>query len=325
MTDEPPSELIDWLMASAPYVRYRTRLDLLGESKEAAAGDLGAAMDDPKVRSMVEECCAWPWRPLVSHRSAGHPLHKLSFLAELGLDAGDARIRKLAEAVLERAAPDGPLRVTTKPPLHFGGSGREEWTWYLCDAPQLTSCLARFGLGGDRRVQASVKRLLSMARDNGWPCAVSPELGKFRGPGRKDDPCPYANLLMLELVSIDGRHMEGREARTGLEAQLGLWERSRELHPYMFYMGTDFRKLKAPFVWYDIMHVAEVLSRFPSARKDERLRDMASAIIGKADGSGRYAPESIWTDWKGWDFGQKKAPSPWLTLCALRIQARMGL
>ncbi len=29
-----------------------------------------------------------------------------------------------------------------------------------------------------------------------------PALGKFRGPGRKDDPCPVANLYALKALSL---------------------------------------------------------------------------------------------------------------------------
>ena len=29
----------------------------------------------------------------------------------------------------------------------------------------------------------------------------------------------------------------------------------------MFYMGTDFSKLKVPLVWYDLLHVLEVITQ----------------------------------------------------------------
>jgi hypothetical protein len=32
--------------------------------------------------------------------------------------------------------------------------------------------------------------------------------------------------------------------------------------------------------------------------------------------------ESVWQTWKAWEFGQKQAPSRWLTLLAHRILAR---
>ena len=41
-----------------------------------------------------------------------------------------------------------------------------------------------------------------------------------------------------------------------------------ERKEYLFGMGTDFRKLKAPLVWLDILHVLDVLSRFKVVHND---------------------------------------------------------
>jgi hypothetical protein len=91
----------------------------------------------------------------------------------------------------------------------------------------------------------------------------------------------------------------------------------------MFYMGTDFRKLKVPFVWYDLMHVLDVLSKFTWLKEDPRLLDMLEILKSKADRQGRFTPGSVWTAWKDWEFGQKKEPSRWLTLLAWRIIGRV--
>ncbi len=88
-------------------------------------------------------------------------------------------------------------------------------------------------------------------------------------------------------------------------------------------MGTDFRKLKAPFIWYDLLHVLEVLSQFPWLKADPRLGEMVELLKSKADGEGRFSLESVWTAWKDWEFGQKKSPSRWLTFLAWRIIQRM--
>jgi hypothetical protein len=88
-------------------------------------------------------------------------------------------------------------------------------------------------------------------------------------------------------------------------------------------MGTDFRKLKVPFVWYDLMHVLDVLSRFTWLRCDGRLLAMLELLKAKMDEQGRFSLESVWTAWKDWEFGQKKTSSRWLTLCAWRIINRI--
>jgi hypothetical protein len=90
----------------------------------------------------------------------------------------------------------------------------------------------------------------------------------------------------------------------------------------MFFMGTDFRKLKVPFIWYDLLHVLDVLTCFAWLKEDPRLQEMLALLAGKADGQGRFTLESVWTHWKDWEFGQKKQPSRWLTLHVWRVLRR---
>jgi hypothetical protein len=50
---------------------------------------------------------------------------------------------------------------------------------------------------------------------------------------------------------------------------------------------------------------------------------MLDVVVSKADDDGCFTPESIWTAWKDWDFGQKKIPSRGLTLFIQRILKRI--
>ena len=320
-------ETLVWLLESPPWVEFHARLDLLeqpeGDPQVQTARQ--AMLDHPRVQALLAELHGWPGRVLTSHKQAGHPLHKLVFVADLGLRAGDPGVDAVIAHILEHGSDAGPFQVLMNIPRHFGGSGEDQWAWALCDAPLLLYALLKFGLGGDPGVQAGVEYLVSLVRENGWPCAVSPELGRFRGPGRKEDPCPYANLVMLKALAETVEWRDSQASRTGAETLLSLWEHSREQHPYLFYMGTDFSKLKAPLVWYDILHVLDVLSQFPWLGGDARLQEIVSIVRAKSDGQGRFTPESVWKTWDEWDFGQKKTPSPWLTLVTLRILKRMNV
>ena len=91
----------------------------------------------------------------------------------------------------------------------------------------------------------------------------------------------------------------------------------------MFGIGTDFRKLKYPFVWYDILHVVDTLSRYPFVREDSRFREMVETITSQADEEERYTASSAYQAWKGWSFADKKNPSPWLTFLVLRVLKRL--
>ena len=103
------------------------------------------------------------------------------------------------------------------------------------------------------------------------------------------------------------------------EVILSLWENSLKRHPYMFYMGTDFRKLKAPALWYDLVSVTDFLSKYDFVRSDSRFCEMIDVIKGKQDADGMFIPESVYQKFKGWDFGQKKTVSPYLTYLCTRI------
>jgi hypothetical protein len=317
---------LDWLLEGESWIQYRTRRDLLGESERdpQVSSARSAMLACPAVRDLVTELGGWPGRVTASHKSAGQPFHKLTFLADLGLQAADPGVETIIGRILARQSAEGPFQLPTTIPTAYGGTGEEQWAWALCDAPLSVYALARFGLRDEPAVRAAVDHLVGLHRDNGWPCAVSKELGGWRGPGRKDDPCPYATLVMLKALSEFEDLRESQACHIGAEALLTLWEESMTRHPYIFYMGTDFRKLKVPLVWYDLVHVLEVLTRFPWLRDDPRLLDMLALLRSKADAGGRFTLESIWTAWKGWEFGQKREPSRWLTLLAWRILGRVA-
>jgi hypothetical protein len=315
----------DWLLAGPAWVQYRTRIDLLGqpENDPEVITALKAMLADPQVKSVLDELSTWPGGALKRHNDAGHPLHKLVFLAALGFKAGDLVLQPIIERILAHQSQEGAFQIIVNIPAHFGGSGEDEWQWMLCDAPSILYAMLKFGLGDELRVQTAASHLGSLVRENGWPCAAASGLGKFRGPGRKDDPCPYANLISLKALAQSAQWRESDACKIGAETLLDLWEQRKERKSYLFAMGTDFSKLKAPLIWYDLLHVLDVLSQFPWLRGDPRLQEMSALLQSKADEQGCFIPESVWMTWKGWEFAQKKEPSRWTTLIAHRTLRRL--
>jgi hypothetical protein len=102
------------------------------------------------------------------------------------------------------------------------------------------------------------------------------------------------------------------------------WEHQNERKMFLFGIGTDFRKLKYPFVWYDVLHVVDVLSRYPFVHAAPRFREMVATITMQADDVGRYTATSMYRAWKGWSFADKKTPSPWLTFLVCRAIKRLS-
>jgi hypothetical protein len=312
-----------WLLDSEPYVRYRTLLDLLGRDPDDAQVRQARTdmLHSPPIRDLLSGLEVWPGETINNHKKAGLLYHKLAFLAEVGIKADDPGVQAVLDTIMAHVSEQGVFELRENIPRAFGGTGEDMWAWLLCDAPRLYSALSKMGVPY-AMIGKGLDALAALTRDNGYPCAASPKLGRFKGPGKRSDPCPYATLLMLSAL-LQTENKNRPELHTGAECLLSLWEHSREQSPFLFRMGTDFRKLKAPFIWYDILHVADVLSQMDWLLGDPRMLDMVNVIRSKADKDGRYTPESVWTAWKGWDFGQKKQPSPWLTFLALRILRHM--
>jgi hypothetical protein len=320
------SSVTDWLMNGPSWLKYRVLIDLMDMPVDSGAVVTArlALLKDPQISGLIGELADWPGPALKRHNDAGHPLHKLVFLADLGLHKYDQAIDPIVRKVLQNQSESGAFQVMVNVSPAYGGSGQDILGWALCDNPSVLYSLAKTGLRQDVRIQKAAQHLAGLAFESGWPCVVSPEMGKFRGPGRKTDPCPYATLIALKSLAQLPEWKEHAVCRRGAESLLVLWEQRKERKPYLFAMGTDFAKLKAPLVWYDILHVTDVLTQFPWLLADRRLLEMLAIIRAKADPEGRFYAESVWKSWSSWDFGQKKTPSYWVTFLALRILKRAG-
>ena len=330
---------IDWLLESdEPWTRLRTRVDLLGQGDDdpAVTAERRAMLADARVLDLIDSAAAWPGYALKRHNDAKHPLYAISTLADFGMDGSEPGISAVAAEILARQDDVGAFLTRLRLYRRFGGLDGEYESWMLCDWPTLLYALLAFGCGDDERVKASVQHLLSLCRQNGFPCAASPMLGSFKGPGRREDACPIANVYALKALSLVPEYRDCPQTRQGCETLLAHWAdfaaaraakgteaafKPRKL--FLFGVGTDFRKLKYPFVWYDILHVADVLSRFPFVHDDARFLQMLQVITGQADEAGRFTATSMYRAWKGYSFADKKRPSPWLSFLVWRIGRRL--
>lgn len=318
--------MIDNLLSiSEPWLQYAIRLNILNESKEDLVGLKNEALKDKKIQAYLKDISDFHSILVSNHKNPELPIHKLLFLLDIGFDTDVPEIENAVNQIICNKDRYGIYQSLTNIPKHFGGSGEDIFGWCLCDAPLLLMALLKAKIDYRQHIKQGVDYLVGLSREQGFPCSVSEEFGKFRGPGRKDDCCPYATLIMLNLMAEIEEYCNGDVARNGVEVILSLWESSLERHPYMFYMGTDFRKLKAPAMWYDIVSVADCLSKFDFVKTDTRFCEMLDMIKGKQDADGMFTPESIYLKCKGWDFGQKKTVSSYLTYLCKKIFTRSDM
>lgn len=322
---------VEWLLdADEPWTRYRTWVDLLDRPEEdpEVQADRDAMVADPRVRELIADLQEWPGPPLKRHNAAKHPFNRLPVLADFGFRADDPGIAPIVEQMLAQQHPDGPFQVVMEIHERYGGTGEPTLSWALCDATVNLYCLAALGMADHPAVQRAADHMVSLVMEpggdrrppGGWPCVTG---AGFRGPGRKANPCPISNLHALRALDALGWH-DHPAAALGGEMLLTHWERQEERKLYLFGIGTDFRKLKYPFVWYHILYFADTLSRFPALRDDPRLHEVVDTLKMQADEEGCYTAASMYRVWKGWSFADKKTPSPWLTFLALRVQKRVG-
>ena len=320
------NEVIKWLIEGPPWVEYLTRIGLLGqqESDPEVATARHRMLIQPEIKNLLSELSEWPGPALKRHNDAGHLLHKLVVISDLGIRVGDTGVDRIIKRILENQSQDGAFQITANISPQYGGSGRDQLVWMLCDTPSILYSMVKLGMREHPAIHSAARHLVSLGTDNGWPCVVASELGKFRGPGRKTDPCPYATLIALKALAQIPEWRDSKPSiRSSTDTLLKLWEQRKERRPYMFAMGTDFAKLKTPMVWYDILHVLEVLTQFPHLVKDARLIEMVNIMKIKADEQEYFTSESTRKAWSNWEFGQKKAPSYLLTLQVHRILKRI--
>jgi hypothetical protein len=311
------------LSISEPWLQYAIRLHLLNENTEDLFDLKNEVLKDKKILSYLNDVAKFHNAIVRNHKDPDLSIHKLLFLLDIGLGTDMPEIESAVKQIMSHKDKNGVYQSMTNIPPHYGGKGEDVFGWCLCDAPLLLLALLKAKIDYQQHIKQGVEHLSTLYKEQGFPCSVSEEHGRFRGPGRKDDCCPFATLIMLKLLSEIDEYRNSDIVKGGIEVILSLWENSLERHPYMFYMGTDFRKLKAPAMWYDIVSVADFLSKFDVVKNDLRFCEMIDLIKGKQDANGMYIPGSVYQKFKGWDFGQKKTVSPYLSFLCIRLLRRL--
>jgi hypothetical protein len=315
----------NWLLDSdEPWTKYRSMIDLLDMPPEHPQVETARSemITHQQIQELINETAAWPGYPIKRHNDAKHLVYKFSTLADFGIQHNDPGMKEGIDSLIRHQSPEGAFQILINIPKAFGGTNENQWTWVLCDSPTILYTLLAMGKGEDPDVKRAVTHLIGLVDENGYRCRAAPDLGKFKGPGKRGDPCPIANVYALKTLSLIPEIENTPGVNNAVEMLLSHWEQRREKKYFLFGIGTDFQKIKYPFVWYDILHVLDVLSRYQFAIKDQRFHELLAALLDQADESGRYTASSMYRAWGGWSFADKKNPSPWLSFLVYRIQKR---
>jgi len=312
-------QIIEWLLAGEPWVRYRTLRDILNkdeDDREVAAAHK-AISEHKLIKKIFEKQNknGYWGKPKDIHTwwpKKDTTFWLLGMLADFGLTKDDQRIAKACEYAFSIQLDSGGFGWT--PPT----------TPYDCHTAVLIEALAKLGYLGDSRLQAAYNWLVSRQRlDGGFWCKNTGQPG---GPRESEPSCALATVFVLGAFAQNNELRDSQVAKRAIDFLLKCWENKGSIKyaGHDSQIGRDFEKLKYPFTDYRILKYLDVVTQFEFAKGAFELREISNALLLKQDACGRFTPESIIKVWQDFDFGQKEQPSRWITFLAYRIINRQG-
>jgi hypothetical protein len=328
---------VPWLLDSdEPHAVWATLTGVLGlppdhPDVESAHASL---VRDASVRTLVDQLPAWDaGKDVTGHHSPEFLPNRLNLLADMGVKAGDfGRVEALVDGMLAQQDARGRFHAAgpdTGRPKPESGS-------LLCDTNVVADVLLRFGRGGQRGVVRALERmtadLAATPQGRAWQC-VPEQRVFFRMPGRGADVCPQVTLEGLRAFSQLPREKRPPRIAEAARTPLEVWRRRTGERPYDFGHGYQFKSVKWPNFWYDVLWVLETVGRYPElwrgprARSEDRrsVAELAACLIAyNFDGDGRVTPRRVYRGFTDFSFGQKHDPSPFATSRCLIALSRVA-
>lgn len=311
---------VPWLLESNPWTRYRTMRDILNysETNEKVQAEKKKLIFHEHIQKLVAETNNWFPYSITRHNDAKIAIYKLQMLADLGITINDINIMDLIEKVTEHVDTDLYAVRQTLPEKDQGFTKPDkeanEWHALPCDSPVIVYSLIKMGLK-DVQLDKSIDKISQYwDSSKGHFCNFFFVAGQFK---KHQIGCPMAGLMALQVFSQIPGLKESLQAQNAFET-LDYHRRLRK-SIYFFGRGKKFFTFKYPFIWYNALYLADVLSRFEFIRNTELMEELVEWILENQDEKGRFFPTSIWMAYKGWEFSNKKLPSPWITFLCCRI------
>jgi len=332
-TESPLSWLleIDRLNPGVRYFALRDLLDAPAESPEVlaaremvmTAGPVPAILEQQRPGGYWVEPGYWP-------KYTG-TMWSIPFLAQLGADGNDERVRLGCEHLLEYT------------PTEQGGlsmNGRNSGLIH-CLQGNVLAALIDFGYLDDGRVQRALEWLAcsitgeGIAHNSDKSAPVRYLRSGNCGPGFECSannylPCAWGAVKgMLALSKVPATHRSPaiqRAIDAGVEFLLSR-DPALADYPMGFAVKPNSSWFKFGFpVFYvtDVLQNLEVLAELGYAG-DQRLANGLDLLLSKRDKQGRWTMEYTYNG-KTWvEIEQKGKPSKWVTLRAMRVLRAAGL
>jgi hypothetical protein len=333
------ASVLEWLLAEDadnPGVRYFALCDLL--ERPAGDGEAAAARQAVMARGPVPAILAAqdPEGFWVQAGPGYHPKYRstvwsIIYLAQLGADPADPRVRAGAEYLLAHAiAGSGVFTMSGTPAGNI-----------QCLSGNLGAALLDLGFGGDERLASALELMARYVTGEG----VAPDDEKgavpryYRsgacGPGFRCSandrlPCAWSAVKVLRALARVPEKERTPTMQAALEATVDFLfsvDPATADYPagYSDKPSRSWFRFGFPLFYVtDVLQTAEALTE-AGYGGDPRLAATRDLLLGKRDKAGRWKMEYSYQG-KTWaDVGQRGKPSKWVTLRAMRVLKAGGI
>ncbi len=327
---------IPWLLEAdetQPAIRYYTLRDILGRDendKEVKAAKAAIMTSGPVPVILAAQQPEGYWDKAGSNYGPKYrgTQWSLIFMAQLGADGADPRIRAGCEYLLSHC-------VASNGALSWNGtsSGFEQ-----CMAGIMGAALIDFGWLGDQRLKTAMEWLAQTITGEGVADASNRDTNKRYYKSGNSAPlfvcsmnanlsCAWGAIkAMVSLSKVPPAHRT-RNMQAAIKQGVGfLLSHDPAVADYPF--GSWNRPSKPSSNWFkfgypigyitDVLQNLEVLAALGQAQ-NPRLDNALKLVLSKQDEQGRWKLEYTYNG-KTWiDTEKKGQPSKWVTLRALRV------
>jgi hypothetical protein len=319
---------LDWLLepdTANPGVRYFALRDLLsrpGDDPEVVSAQADVMKTGPVPAILAAQADEGYW---VKPGPGYSPKYKstlwsLLFLAQLGADGHDERVRRAVEYVFNHAQTEAGA-------FACGGTPSSA---YHCLWGNVVRAMLDLGVWGDERLARSVDWLARSVTGDGYRAYIK---SAVQAPGfacaiNYGLPCGWGAVRVL--WALNAMPSEGRtpavEAaiRSSIDFLLS-YDMARAEYPYQTRISPHWFEFAYPLGYVtDILLDLEALTE-AGVVDNPRLDDAVALMMSKQDEQGRWKLEYSYRSRMWINIERMNKPSKWVTLRALRVLKRLGV
>ena len=320
--DQLNADTLPWLLEpdeANPGIRYFALRDLLDRpagDPELVAAQAQVMQTGPVSATLDAQSPGGYWvkpGPGYAPKYRG-TLWSVLFLAQLGADGRDERVRRAVEYVFTHAQATNDA---------FACNGRPS-TSIHCLWGNVVRALLDLGFWGDERLERAVTALARSITGNGyeWYRKGGVQRPGFVCSANYGLPCGWGAVRALwalnRVPSEDRTPAVEAAIQAGVDFLLS-YDVARADYPYQERINSSWFKFGYPLGYVtDVLLNLEALAEAGCGR-DPRLDEAVELVLSKQDERGRWKLEYGYQGKMWADVEKKGKPSKWVTLRALRV------